>query len=225
MAPEQLRGDAADARSDVFSFCVALYEALYGERPFPGSTVHAVRASIEEGAVRAPPVMTRVPPWLRAVLLRGLRSAPEQRFTSMRALLDGLRAAHAASARRIRLAIGFVVGLLGLVASVAIYARGAPGVAFHETSPAPSSLAANAIATEAPSHADDGTIAKAVPALEASASIGIARPSASPPFSSAPPALPAAARRPSALRARAQASSTAQSGAPPVGNNGALILE
>jgi hypothetical protein len=212
----------------VFSFCVALYEALYGERPFPGSTVHSVRASIEEGAVRAPPVMTRVPAWLRAVLLRGLRYAPEQRFTSMRALLDGLRAAHAASLRRMRLAIGFAVGLLGLVASVAMYARGAPGVGRHEASPAPSSLAANAIATEARSHAGDGTtgtIVEALPAPEGSASIRIAGPTMSPPPSSAGPALPTAARRPSALRARTPALSTAQGGAPPVGNNGALILE
>ena len=35
MAPEQLTSRVSDARSDQFSFCVALYEALYGERPFP----------------------------------------------------------------------------------------------------------------------------------------------------------------------------------------------
>ncbi len=45
MAPEQLRGGAADARSDQFSFCVALFEALYGERPFAGG-------SLEELATR-----------------------------------------------------------------------------------------------------------------------------------------------------------------------------
>ena len=36
MAPEQFQARATDARTDQFSFCVALYEALYGERPFAG---------------------------------------------------------------------------------------------------------------------------------------------------------------------------------------------
>jgi len=72
MAPEQLRGAPADARSDQYGFCVALWEALYGKRPGD--------ASPSEGA-------PRTPPWLRQALLRGLRPDPEERHPSMDALL------------------------------------------------------------------------------------------------------------------------------------------
>ncbi len=76
MAPEQLQGRAADARSDQFSFCVALYEALYGERPFPGEPSEIQPA--------------RVPAWLRQILLRGLNDAPAARYPSMDDLLRAL---------------------------------------------------------------------------------------------------------------------------------------
>ena len=46
MSPEQHLRVAVDARSDQFSFCVALYEALYGERPFAGKTHLELRTSI-----------------------------------------------------------------------------------------------------------------------------------------------------------------------------------
>ncbi|MFY0539443.1 serine/threonine-protein kinase [Nannocystis pusilla] len=49
MAPEQHRGGEADARSDVFSFCASLYEALYGERPFVADSYEALRAAMLEG--------------------------------------------------------------------------------------------------------------------------------------------------------------------------------
>jgi tRNA A-37 threonylcarbamoyl transferase component Bud32 len=123
MAPEQLRGDVADARSDVFSFCVALYEALYGERPFEGSTMQQLRRAIDEGAVRPSPVITRVPAWVRGVLLRGLRSAPEERYASMRALLTALREANARSRRRAWRASLVTTALLGAGAAAG-YARG-----------------------------------------------------------------------------------------------------
>ena len=48
MAPEQFLGKAIDARTDQFAFCVALYEALYGERPFAGDTVIAIADSVTE---------------------------------------------------------------------------------------------------------------------------------------------------------------------------------
>ena len=53
MSPEQLTGKLADARSDQFSFCVALYEALYRIRPFAGTTLDELRASIFKGDLRS----------------------------------------------------------------------------------------------------------------------------------------------------------------------------
>jgi tetratricopeptide (TPR) repeat protein len=112
MAPEQLRGGEIDARSDQFSFCVALYRALYGELPFDGRAVAERLANIDAGNVRPAPADSDVPPWLRRLLVRGLAAAPEARFSSMEALLAAL-ADDPAPRRRRRL-----VAALG-VASVA----------------------------------------------------------------------------------------------------------
>ncbi len=90
LAPERIRRGSADARSDQFSFCVALYEALYGERPFAGDTLEEYVDHIGRGAVREPVPAKRVPGWLRKALLRGLRSEPEERFASMEDLLQAL---------------------------------------------------------------------------------------------------------------------------------------
>jgi serine/threonine protein kinase len=90
MAPEQFTGDTIDARTDQFSFCVALYEALYGTRPFAGDSLPALTANVTAGRVRPPPASARVPGWLRRVLLRGLRADRTQRYPSMEALLAAL---------------------------------------------------------------------------------------------------------------------------------------
>jgi serine/threonine protein kinase len=77
MAPEQLAGERADARSDLFAFCTALYEAVAGTRPFPAGDVAALLARTESGAIEPP---TRpVPRWLRRELQRGLQLDPAQR--------------------------------------------------------------------------------------------------------------------------------------------------
>ena len=90
MAPEQFFGKETDARTDQFSFCVALYESLYGERPFPGKKLTELTANVVQGTIRGAPPGTKVPFWVRRILLRGLRSAPAERYPSMGELLAAL---------------------------------------------------------------------------------------------------------------------------------------
>jgi serine/threonine protein kinase/tetratricopeptide (TPR) repeat protein len=93
MAPEQFAGSATDARTDQFSFCVALYEALYGHRPFEGDTVIALMANVVSGTIRSEPSAPIVPARLRRVLLRGLEADPDNRYPSMAELLAALEEA------------------------------------------------------------------------------------------------------------------------------------
>ena len=90
MAPEQFKGELADERSDQFGFCVALYEGLYGERPFPSANFSELTAAVLAGRVRDRPARTNVPSWLRAVVVRGLAARREDRYPSMSALLEQL---------------------------------------------------------------------------------------------------------------------------------------
>ena len=90
MAPERHLLRPADARSDQFSFCVALYEALYRQRPFTGVDVAGLRHAVLHDAPAEPPRGTPVPARVAAVLRRGLMRAPEDRFPTMRALLTAL---------------------------------------------------------------------------------------------------------------------------------------
>ena len=55
MAPEQHLGIEADERADLFSFCVVLYEALYGKRPFVASTIEKLKIRLIRQQVRVPP--------------------------------------------------------------------------------------------------------------------------------------------------------------------------
>lgn len=90
MSPEQHLGDGADARSDQFSFCVSLYEALYGKRPFSGKTLTALAFSVIQGKVDPPPGGSHVPTKIKKAVLRGLSQTPAERFDSMAELLAEL---------------------------------------------------------------------------------------------------------------------------------------
>src|SRR5262249_21663421 len=100
MAPEQIGGDATDERTDQFSFCVALYEALYGERPFSGESLLQLLHNVTEGRLEPTPADREVPAWIRRVLLRGLKANPAERWSSMAPLIAALEDDPAARHRR-----------------------------------------------------------------------------------------------------------------------------
>ncbi|MEM9462623.1 MAG: tetratricopeptide repeat protein [Myxococcota bacterium] len=128
MSPEQLRGLSADARSDQFSFCVSLHEALFGRRPFMAQTAGELLSAIvarQEARIGHPSV--RVPVALRRVLRRGLRLDRQERYASMKELLDALESI---PRRRRR----WVLATVGIVASGTV---GAGVVQVLPSSPSP----------------------------------------------------------------------------------------
>jgi tetratricopeptide (TPR) repeat protein len=127
MSPEQHRGLHVDARSDQFSFCVAMWEALNGERPYGEGSRQKLLARMRLGHIR--PFSNReVPRRVGAALRRGLAWNPDERHESMEKLLEGLnprgRAVELPKWRAV--AIGSVGGLLiGIAGTAALLGRDA----------------------------------------------------------------------------------------------------
>jgi serine/threonine-protein kinase len=115
MAPEQIDGGVVDARSDQFALCIALWEALYGEQPFPGSNL-ALRSAAMQAEPPVPPAKTAVPRAIGRALVRGLAAQPDARWPSLDALAAELRkATQRGGSRRGAIAVG-----LALVAALAV---------------------------------------------------------------------------------------------------------
>src|SRR5262249_26340150 len=107
MSPEQAAGGPVDARSDIFSFGVTLYELLAGPRAFEGDT--------------NPEVSHEIPEALRAVLGKALEKEPANRYQAMRDMVVALRRLtrqSAEPARRMRWAA--VLAALALAAGTAL---------------------------------------------------------------------------------------------------------
>jgi formylglycine-generating enzyme required for sulfatase activity len=115
MAPEQFLGERGDEKSDQFSFCVALYEALYGERPFAGDDMLSISVNVTTEQLRPMPRDRGVPTWLRRVILRGLRVDPAARWESMAALIAALSSDPVAKLRNRLVAGGVAVALAAVV--------------------------------------------------------------------------------------------------------------
>ncbi len=122
MAPEQLHRRALDARSDQFSFCVALYEALYGERPFADRAFLGHPGTVPSRRERPKALHAR---WLWEALERGLALEPAARFPSMEALLRELTRDHGRARRRLSWA-GAALALLAATGLTASWLQAAP---------------------------------------------------------------------------------------------------
>jgi hypothetical protein len=125
MAPEQFLGRPTVARTDQFSFCVALYLALFETHPFADETaqprtLQALANAVVGGHLRPLPKGSVVPGPVFEVLARGLSSDPEKRFGSMGELLDALT--RASSGVPVRSHRAYVMGLAAAFALVALAA-------------------------------------------------------------------------------------------------------
>jgi tetratricopeptide (TPR) repeat protein len=118
LAPERWRGEPASPASDQFSFCVAMYEALFGLPPFAGNDILALAHTITTGEVRPPPRNHGVPGWVTAAVMRGLRTDPRERFPSMEALLAALTPSRGRTWRFI--GAGLVLALAAGAAGLAV---------------------------------------------------------------------------------------------------------
>ncbi|NUP05392.1 MAG: protein kinase [Polyangiaceae bacterium] len=182
MAPEIFQGSAADARSDQYSYCVALYRSLYGQNPTAGTNAREIIGATMRGEIRWP-LDKRVPKSVEEVLRRGLAFAHEARFGSMTDLVDALAERRAGLRERPRSKTWLVAAIGALVVASAGGAWALAASSSREAAPlaakeAPNELGLHGVSPEvaiaAPSEAPP-TVAKTEEAV-ASAS---AQPSAS----------------------------------------------
>ena len=118
MSPEQHRGELATAASDQFSFCVSLYQSLYGSLPFSTTSLEALRADVLRGNVAPAPLRTSVPIRIFKALRRGMMLEPSARFASMSDLLAALTRDPTAAYRRIA-ALATTAALAGVLSFIA----------------------------------------------------------------------------------------------------------
>ncbi len=123
MAPEQLRAEPGDHRSDQYSFCVALFECLYGQRPFSGASLRELRENILRGEPHRGDGV--VPAWLERVVLAGLDGDPNNRHPDMRSLIAALQRD---PSERWRRGFGVLAGVATVAAMAVAFARSPPEV-------------------------------------------------------------------------------------------------
>jgi len=138
MSPEQFLGDPIDGRTDQFGFCVALHEAVYGERPFRGQSGESLAANVIAGRRRVRTERELPPTWLESLIARGLSVDPEDRFADMNALLAELEHTRTAGRGRGRIVVASLVG--------AVAAVGVTAAALYEQAPEPCSDGAERLA-------------------------------------------------------------------------------
>ena len=125
MAPEQIEGRPADARSDVFALGVVMFEMLTGHRPFRGDTAWAtMNATMNSDAPDIARLRTDTPPGLVRIVTRALARDPDSRYTSAGTLATDLAVLRSPAPRASRPARRLAMGMATVVAIAAIGTAG-----------------------------------------------------------------------------------------------------
>jgi serine/threonine-protein kinase len=91
MAPEQIRGESVDARTDIYALGVVVYHLLTGQYPFRAETMTDIERQHMEAPVPRPSQAAPIPPALDAVVLRCMEKTAERRYQTVKAFIEALR--------------------------------------------------------------------------------------------------------------------------------------
>lgn len=191
MPPEQVRGEAADARSDLYSFGISLYELLTGKLPFQGDSQYSLMTA-QLNQQPASPISLRadVPPALNEIILMAMAKEPAERFQSADAFCNALK-------------------------SVPVSALPSPGTTFAQTArpSAPMAPDDTLMGTLAPGAGAMGRMAS--PPATTQAAVRVPVPSPAPALPRSPSSIPTVPMAPAAGMAAAAAESAPASYGPP----------
>ncbi|NVB79622.1 MAG: serine/threonine protein kinase [Kofleriaceae bacterium] len=181
LAPEQLLGDPLDGRVDQFAWAVMAWELITGSRPFP--IVFAVRVEAIRAGLTPPPDL---PPSLASALTKAMHASPEDRFDSMRELIDAIKATPTPAKSRARTAAiaGAVVAAAAGVAITAWQFKSEP-----KPAPAPTPLvtAGSAVPSPTPAPPPAAKIEEPAPQVEAARTERAPAPAPTAAIAAAPP--------------------------------------
>ncbi|HEX6179022.1 MAG TPA: protein kinase, partial [Thermoanaerobaculia bacterium] len=137
MSPEQVKGEKLDARSDIYSLGVLLFQVLTGQLPFQGrSTYEVMIERVQHDAPRPSAINPRIPPNVARVVERCLAMRPDARYQSVNEIIEDLGGAVAPRRMRSRRAL-----LIGAVAAIVLLGLGGMIASLFVRSAAPQQAA------------------------------------------------------------------------------------
>lgn len=133
MSPEQVKGQATDARSDLYSLGVSLYEMVTGERPFRADSDYSLMAAHLQQPPK-PPIELRsdLPAALNEIILMSIAKEPAQRFQSAEAFRNALNSVKGALPTALPASQNVPVVRMTSASATALLENAAPGVSIHE---------------------------------------------------------------------------------------------
>ena len=149
MSPEQIRGEGVDARSDLYSVGVSLYELVTGRRPFVASANYAVMAAhLQEAPPPPAELQPGLPVALNEVILMALAKDPGRRFQSAEAFRNALKSISESPTSPTREVVSGAPSSTGPVGATAVFQGSAAGAAGPPVQPGASPLPSSSAAAE-----------------------------------------------------------------------------